>query len=119
MSTPEGDDLLRMIRQFVKERGTPPSQIEMITELVARTVVTVMTEPRFYSHLLVVQNLQARVFELERVIALYGQQARQGSPAARPPSPKKAAKKLPAKKLAKKPPLPYNVRQFKKGASGR
>lgn len=122
MSTPEGDELLRMIRRLVEERGVHPTQRDVVTELVARTVVTVMTEPRFYTNLAIVQNLQARVTQLEFAIAQYAKQSQRGSPAARPPKPmtsrKQAAKKLPVKKISKKPPLPYNVRAFKKGAAG-
>ena len=55
----EGDELLGMIRQAVRQRGVPLDQQEMLVELVGRTVILVMSEPRFYSRLTVVAQLQA------------------------------------------------------------
>jgi hypothetical protein len=121
MTTPEGDELLGIIRQYVHGR-VPPAFEETTVEIVATTLVTMMSEPHFYNHLRVVIDLQRRIVQLEASLRRYQQKAPRAPSAARPRvAPKKApAKKTAApKKVSKKPPLPYNVRQFKKGAAGR
>jgi hypothetical protein len=121
--TPEGDELLGIIREYVNGR-VPPAFEEATVEIVATTLVMMMSEPRFYNHLRVVIDLQKRIYQLETAIRRYQQKPVRPSPAARPPRPatrKKAAapKKMAApKKATKKPPLPHNVRQFKRGAAG-
>jgi hypothetical protein len=79
-----------------------------------------MSEPRFYNHLRVVIDLQRRVAQLEMAIRRYQQKAPR-PPSSAPRPRKKLSKKAPAptiKKTTKKPPLPHNVRAFKKGAQG-
>ena len=55
--TTTGDELLARIRQAVVETGVPPSQRDRVTELVGRCVVTIMSDPAFYSQLRVVMDL--------------------------------------------------------------
>jgi hypothetical protein len=118
MSTPEGDELLGIIRQYVRGR-VHPSQEEVAVEVIAQILVMMMSEPRFYNHLRVVIDLQKRIRQLEVAIQHYQQKPARPSPAARPPQPKKVVKKrVPVKKVAKKPPLPHNVKAFRKGAQG-
>jgi hypothetical protein len=114
--TPEGDQLLRMIRQLVHGR-VHPSQEEIVVEIVARVVVHIFNDPNFYSHLRLVIDLQSRIVQLERALAITTQQQRVARPV------KKAAKKMPVKKAApvkKASKRAYpNVKQFKRGAAGR
>lgn len=122
MRTPEGDQLLGVIRQLVQGR-VPPAFEDATIEVVCQSLVTIMNDPQYYSHLRLVQDLQSRVFQLERALAAYQQNMMHApvrpAPKARKTVPKKAAAKPTVKKATKKPPLPYNVRAFKKGASGR
>jgi hypothetical protein len=106
MTTPEGDELLAIIRQYVHGR-VPPAYEEATVEVVATTMVTLMSEPRFYNHLRVVIDLQKRVLQLETAIRRYQEKA--------PPRPRTAPR---AAKKPPKPPLPYNVKQFKRGVRG-
>lgn len=115
MSTPEGDELLAMIRHYVHGR-IPPIHEEVTVEIVAKVIVAIVSEPRFYTSLAIVQNLQSRVTQLEFALARYAEKERRGSPAARPGA--KAKKAMPVKKISKKPPLPHNVKAFKRGAQG-
>ena len=111
----EGDDLLRNIRSFVHGR-VPPNLEELVTELVGRTVVLVMTTPEFYLHLSYVQDL------LAQNAALRAHLIRQPPP--RPPAKKAPAKKAaprkatPAKRVVKKASTSRN-QAFKRGAQGR
>jgi hypothetical protein len=114
----EGDDLLRHIRGFVHGR-VPPNLENLVTELVGRTVVLVMTTPEFCNHLKAVQELQQENWNLRQ--ALIAQSSQRHPSTRRKAAPKKAAapvkkavKKAPAKKAASS-----NVRAFKRGATGR
>jgi hypothetical protein len=112
-TTPEGDQLLGVIRGMVHGR-VHPSQEEATVEIVARTVVVIMSDPQYYSHLRLVIDLQSRIIQLERALAAY-----QGRMAPAPVK-KVAAKKSPApRKPTKKPAFGHNVKQFKRGAQGR
>lgn len=115
MRTPEGDQLLGVIRQLVHGR-VHPSQEEATIEVIAQTLVVIMSDPQYYSHLRLVMDLQSQVIQLERALA-----AAQGRMVMVPvPVKKVVAKKAVAKpKMSKKPPRPYNVKQFKRGAAGR
>src|SRR4051812_1364652 len=73
--TSEGDDLLQHVREFVRGR-VPPHQEELITELVGKTVVVVMTTPAFYNHLIIIQQLQLENWNLRQALIPY-QQAEQ------------------------------------------
>jgi hypothetical protein len=126
--TPEGDHLLSMIRQLVHGRVDPQHE-EVVVEIVARVTVVIFSDPQFYSHLRLVIDLQSRIVQLERALAIATQQPRyvatQRTPAKKSAAKKSAAKRLPVKKAAKpvkkttkKPPLPYNVKQFRRGAQG-
>src|SRR3954471_24897995 len=112
-ATPESDELLGIIRQYVHGRVGPPFE-ETTVEIVAQTLVMLMSEPRFYNHLRIVIDLQRRIAQLETALRHYQQKVPQPSPAARPRPPKKAVakKKMPVPKVSKKP-LPHNVKQFK------
>jgi len=96
---------------------------EAVVEIVARVVIHIFNDPNFYGHLRLVQDLQSRIVQLERVIALYQQGAVPTKPVKvtgkvyKAPV-KKAAKKLPVKKAAKKGPASLNVRQFRRGSQG-
>jgi len=115
MTTPEGDDLLQVIRQYTRGR-VHPSHEEAVVEVVAQVLVTMMSEPRFYNHLRVVIDLQRRVYALETAIRHYQTKA---TPPRRTAPVKKAVKKAPAvRKVSKKPP-PQNVKQFRRGAQGK
>lgn len=120
MRTPEGDELLGVIRQLVHGH-VHPTQEEAVVGVVAQTVVIIMSDPKYYSHLRLVIELQSRVLQLERALSLYQQQMSSPPVRARAaPKPSKTpAKKVVAKKtMSKKPPRPYNVKQFKRGAKG-
>jgi hypothetical protein len=112
----ESDDLLRHIRQFVHGR-VPPAYEDLVTELVGRTVVLIMTTPEFYNHLRMVQELQAENWNLRQALITYqrAEQIRaQRARARKAPGPAKKA--APPKKAT---PAKSNVRQFKRGATGR
>lgn len=115
MTTTEGDELLAMIRQYVHGR-VPAAHEEAIVEVVAKVVVAIMSEPRFYTQLRVVQDLRIRLAQAERAIAMYQQKTQRPTPAA--PKPRKSVPKKAVKKTSKKPPLPHNVKAFKRGAAG-
>jgi hypothetical protein len=119
MRTPEGDELLAVIRQLVHGH-VHPAQEEAMVGVVAQTVVIIMSDPKYYSHLRLVIELQSRVLQLERVLSLYQQQMSSPPVRARAaPKPRKTVAKKPAKKtVSKTPPRPYNVKQFKRGAKG-
>jgi len=101
---------------------------EAVVEIVARVVIHIFNDPNFYGHLRLVQDLQSRIVQLERVIALYQQGAVPTKPVkvtgkvykapVKKAPVKKAAKKLPVKKAAKKGPASLNVRQFRRGSQG-
>lgn len=122
--TPEGDQLLGVIRQLIHGR-VPPAYEDPTIEVICQTLVTIMSDPQYYSHLRLVIDLQSRVIQLERALALYQQQMPSPPVRAKAASkPRKTVSKKPAgrppvRKATKKPPLPHNVRAFKKGAAGR
>ena len=119
----EGDDLLAAIRQFVAELHIPVEQREAITILVGRTVVTIMSDPRFFNHLIPVQRLQAENAALrQHLLMMQVPMAAPRKAAARKRAP---ARKAPAKKVVRKsPPIrvkgstPANRRAFKQGYNG-
>jgi hypothetical protein len=116
----EGDELLAAVRQHVAELQVPLDQREAVTVLVARSVVTIMSNPRFFYRLAGVQRLQAENIALRQHIMLLQ--------ATKAPAPRKRpAKKAPAKKAAAKrvvqtkPPVRVRSSQskaFKRGARG-
>jgi hypothetical protein len=114
VSTSEGDDLLRHIYSYVHGR-VPPQYENLVTELVGRTVVLVMTTPEFYNHLKPIQELQMENWNLRQALIAYQRAERVRTTRKAAPKARKApAKKAPAKKLPTS-----NVRAFKKGARGR
>ena len=121
--TVESDDLLRHIYSFVHGRVRPDLE-DIVIELVGRTVVTVMTNPEFYSHLTYVQELQREIWNLRQALISY-QQAdvvrAQRANARRMSAAKKAAPRKVAapRKAAPKKAAPSNVRAFKRGLQGR
>jgi hypothetical protein len=122
----EGDELLGMIRQAVSQYPLPVQQQEMVTEIVGRTVIAVMSNPRFLNRLLIVQQLQHENVALrQHLMQLQAFLRQHGTPVKAPPR-KKAAKKAPAKKkpVARSPQVrvkgstPGNRRAFKQGYRG-
>lgn len=116
--TSEGDHLLQAIRGHVMALGVPIEQQEALTILVAQTVVTIMSDPRFFNHLIPVQRLQAENAALRQHIMLL-------QVPARAPAPRKRPAKKPAKKTVAKNPTvkvrgstPSNRRAFKQGFGG-
>jgi len=121
MRTPEGDELLGVIRQLVHGR-VHPSQEEATVEIVAQTVILIMSDPHYYNHLRIVIDLQSRIVQLERAIAMYQQNLvpRPQGAQKRVVAKKAAARKGPAKpRPTKKPSRSYNVKEFRKGLGGR
>jgi hypothetical protein len=114
----EGDDLLRHIAGYV--HGRVPANLEnLVTELVGRTVVLIMTTPSFVSHLRVVQELQQENWNLRQALIAYqhAEQVRAQRARTRKAS---AAKKVPApRKAAPRKATSSNVKAFKRGTSGR
>lgn len=112
----EGDELLAAIRQHVAQLHIPLEQREAVTVLVGRTVITIMSDPRFFNHLVPVQRLQAENAALRQHLMML-QSVRPNPPQPR----KRAAKKTAAKKVVRKSP-PVQVRSstkaFKRGAQG-
>ena len=111
----EGDDLLRHIHHYVHGR-VPPNLENLVTELVGRTVVLIMSTPDFYNHLKPIQELQLENWQLRQALIAYqhGAGVRKAPVKKRAPTKKAAPRKAAAKKAA-----PSNVRQFKRGSSGR
>ena len=116
MSISEGDDLLRHVQSYV--RGRVPANLEpLVTELVSRTVVLIMTTPAFYNHLRAIQELQHENWQLRQMLISYqkAEQARaQRARARKAAAAKKAAapRKAPPKKASS-----ANVRAFKRPSS--
>ena len=122
--TPEGDQLLGIIQALVHGR-VHPSQEQTVIEATANALVAIMSDPKLYSHLRVVMDLQQenwslrqQILHLQRLLAAYNHptnqtvkvQVKKAAPRKRAPAPRKAA--------AKKVP-PNNIRAFKRGATGR
>jgi hypothetical protein len=120
MRTPEGDQLLGVIRELIHGR-VHPSQEEVTVEIVAQALVVIMSDPQYYSHLKLVIDMQSRIIQLEHALA----SLIQPRPPSMPTKRATATKKVVAKKAAaprrptKKPAHSYNVKQFKRGAAGR
>jgi hypothetical protein len=127
---------MRHVQAFVHGR-VPPNLEQVVTELVARSVVLVMTEPKFYNHLIFVQRLQAENWQLRQALIAYQRaeqvraqraRTRKASGPVKKAAPRKAAaprktaapkKAAPVRKTAPKKAATSNVRAFKRGASGR
>jgi hypothetical protein len=116
VSISEGDDLLRHVQSYV--RGRVPANLEpLVTELVSRTVVLIMTTPAFYNHLRAIQELQHENWQLRQMLISYqkaGQARVQRARARKAAAAKKAAapRKAPPKKASS-----ANVRAFKRPSS--
>ena len=120
----EGDDLLALIRNAVKENRSriPYEQTDAITEIIGRMIVLIVTDPKFFSRLAPVQRLQlenaALRQELMRLQAFVRQMA---TPVRKAPAKKKAAAKKP---VARSPQVKVkgstatNRRAFKQGYRG-
>lgn len=111
-----GDDLQRHIRGYVRGRVHPGYE-DLVVEMVARTVVLIMTTPDFYNHLTFVQelqlenhNLRQALLALQRSKPVKKTTAKKASTVKRP-TVKKAVKKTPSKK-------PSNVKAFERGLRG-
>lgn len=93
--------------------GIPLEQQEAVTILVAQTVVTIMSDPRFFNHLIPVQRLQAENAALRQHIMLTGVPAKAPQTRKRPPA------KKPAKRVVKKSPsVQVRGSQFRRGLGG-
>ena len=112
----EGDDLLRHIAGFVHGR-VPANMERLVTELVGRTVVLIMTTPAFVNHLRVVQELQQENWNLRQALITYQRAEQVRTQKAR--TRKAPAKKVPAPRKAAPKKAASNVKAFKRGASGR
>ena len=120
--TTEGDFLLALIRQAVTDMNVPNSQREPIVEIIARTVITVMSDPRLLNRLSVVMALQQENAELRQYImqlrAFQERYVAHNPPRARkaPPRKKPAKKKAAARpKIQVKGSTAANRRAFKQG----
>lgn len=90
----EGDALLAMIRQRVRQM-VPPEHQEVVTQIVTATVVTIMSEPQFFNRLTPVMELQHENALLRQHLAQAQAMLNRMAPA-RPrkmPTPRKAAPK--------------------------
>jgi len=56
--TDAGDELLGLIRTELKRRRVSSNDMDLLAEIVGRTIITVMSTPRFYERLLVVLELR-------------------------------------------------------------
>lgn len=118
----EGDELLALIQQAVKANNVPPAYQAMVTEIVARTCIRVMTDPRFLNRLNVVLDLQEQNRQLRNMLAAATASVRRPAPRKTPPK-----KKAPARKRAAKSPpsvrvkgsTPPNRTAFREGFEGR
>ena len=114
----EGDDLLRHIRSFVHGR-VPANMEELVTELVGRTVVLIMTTPAFFNHLRAIQDLQAENWQLRQALIAYQRAEQVRAQRARTRKAAGAKKVATPRKAAPKKAASSNVKAFKRGASGR
>lgn len=105
----EGDDLLDFIRATVHGRVHPDIQ-ERVVEIVARTVIELMSRPEFTNHLRPIIDLQAENYYLKQQVVQL-QRVVQQMPVKVVP----ARKRAPAKKKA----APRNAQAFKRGTQGR
>ena len=110
----EGDDLLRTIRSYVHGR-VPVAYEDLVTELVARTVVKIMTTPEFYLHLTYVQALQQENARLQTLLT----RTTRPRPATKAAPRKAPQKRVPPKVAVKKAQPRSRTGQFRKGATGR
>ncbi len=115
----EGDELLAEIRRYVAEEVPEPLQ-DVITGLVGRLVVKIMTTPDFYLRLTYVQALTQEVAQLRFLVASQtppSVRVRAATPRKAPRTPPAPKKRAPA---PRKSPQPRSRNgQFKKGSSGR
>jgi hypothetical protein len=113
-----GDDLLRHIHSFVRGR-VPPAMENVVTELVGRTVVLIMSRPEFYNHLRMVQELQQENWNLRQALIAYQRAEQVRAQKARTRKASAAANAKKAARPAPKKAAASNVRAFKRGASNR
>ena len=128
--TTESDELLFMVRQYVAQR-IPSEQQAVVVDGIIRTLVIMMSDPRFYGHLSVVQNLAAENEMLRQHLAMTTAALARYQPvkvpARRTPPRKKTAKKTAPKRnpVATNPTVKVkgstaaNRRAFKQGYRGR
>ena len=116
MSISEGDDLLRHVQSYV--RGRVPANLEpLVTELVSRTVVLIMTTPAFYNHLRAIQELQHENWQLRQMLISYQRAEQARAQKARARKAAAAKKAATPRKAAPKKASSSNVRAFKRPSS--
>ena len=116
MSISEGDDLLRHVQSYV--RGRVPANLEpLVTELVSRTVVLIMTTPAFYNHLRAIQELQHENWQLRQMLISYQRAEQARAQKARARKAAAAKKAATPRKAAPKKASSGNVRAFKRPSS--
>jgi hypothetical protein len=116
VSISEGDDLLRHVQSYV--RGRVPANLEpLVTELVSRTVVLVMTTPAFYNHLRAIQELQHENWQLRQALISYQRAEQVRAQKARARKAAAAKKAATPRKAAPKKASSSNVRAFKRPSS--
>jgi hypothetical protein len=116
VSISEGDDLLRHVQSYV--RGRVPANLEpLVTELVSRTVVLIMTTPAFYNHLRAIQELQQENWQLRQALIAYQRAEQARAQRARARKAAAAKKTAPPRKAAPKKASSSNVRAFKRPSS--
>jgi len=116
VSISEGDDLLRHVQSYV--RGRVPANLEpLVTELVSRTVVLIMTTPNFYNHLRAIQELQHENWQLRQMLISYQRAEQARAQKARARKAAAAKKAATPRKAAPKKASSSNVRAFKRPSS--
>jgi hypothetical protein len=117
--TTESDELLFMVRRFVKDRVEPRYEA-IVTEGIVRTLVVMMSDPRFYTRLSIVSQLQMENEMLRMHLANATAALARYQPVKVAPKKKRPAKKSTAKRrpVATNPPVAVK-RAFKQGYRGR
>lgn len=119
----EGDELLALIQESVRAHQVPPAYQAMVTEMVALTVVRVMSDPRYLMRLQIVMELQQENVELRRALAVASATvSRSGVKARKKAAPRKkaAAKRatVRAPQVRVKGSTSANRQAFREGYSG-
>lgn len=102
--TATGDELLSRIRQAVIEQKVPAAHQEVVIELVARSVITIMSDPAFFGQLRVVLDLQKENQLLRQQLTQMAALNSALKSALKPRGSKQPVYKVPAKTKARKTP---------------
>jgi hypothetical protein len=116
VSDPAGNELLAFIQEAVRAQDVPAGYHGLVTELVAQTVIRVMSDPRFLMRLSVVLELQEQNQQLRNALAaVQVGKVRTKKAAARKAPPRKA----PAVRVRPKGGTPAQRRAFQEGYGDR